>query len=134
MRVFALVAGVLYLLVGLAGLWPHILIPEPEQPLLIETLHGRLFGVFPVNIVHDLVHIVIGIAGLIAFRSFTGARMFARSVAVLYGLLTILGLIPFSNTLFGLVPINGLDIALHAATAGVAALLGWGARKIPHNA
>ena len=52
-------------------------------------------------------------------------RVYARALAVFYGLLAVLGLIPAMNTLFGLVPIHGHDVWLHAGTALVAAYFGW---------
>jgi hypothetical protein len=50
---------------------------------------------------------------------------YARSVAVVYGLLTVLGLIPAINDTFGLIPIGGNDIRLHALLAAVAAYFGF---------
>jgi hypothetical protein len=55
----------------------------------------------------------------------------------LYGLLAILGLIPGTNTLFGLVPIYGHDVWLHALSALIAAYFGFVAREsdgLPANA
>jgi hypothetical protein len=40
-------------------------------------------------------------------------------------LLAILGLIPATNTMFGLVPIYGNDVWLHAGTALIAAYFGF---------
>lgn len=50
---------------------------------------------------------------------------FARSIAVFYGVLALMGMIPQLNTVFGWLPIQGNDIWLHAATATVAAYFGW---------
>jgi len=55
--------------------------------------------------------------------------MFGKSVAVFYGLLTILGLIPATKTLFGFVPIYGHDIWLHGGSALIAAYFGFIARE-----
>jgi hypothetical protein len=46
-------------------------------------------------------------------------------VAIGYGLLTILGLIPQTNTFFGLIPLHGNDVWLHAVLALVGAYLGF---------
>jgi hypothetical protein len=51
--------------------------------------------------------------------------MYFRAVAVIYGLLTVLGLLPATNTTFGLIPIYGNDVWLHAVLALVAAYFGW---------
>jgi hypothetical protein len=124
---FALIFGVIYLAVGILGFIPALVHPPADQApqLLVEAGHGRLLGLFPINIMHNLVHVAIGIWGLASFRSATAALLYARGLAIIYGLLTVLGLIPATSTLFGLAPIHGLDVWLHAATALIAAYFGF---------
>jgi len=86
---------------------------------------GDLLGLFPVNMLHNVVHLLFGLWGIVAYRSLGGARMYFRAVAVIYGLLTVLGLLPATNTTFGLIPIYGNDVWLHAVLALVAAYFGW---------
>lgn len=126
-RYFALVIGIVYVLIGLLGFMPGFrMAPPPGAPdLAMDAGYGYLLGLFPINIVHNLVHLAVGIWGIAAFRSFTGARGFARGLAVFYGVLTVLGFIPGLNTLLGLAPLFGHDIWLHALTAIVAAYFGW---------
>jgi len=50
---------------------------------------------------------------------------FARIIAVLYGVLALMGMIPPLNAVFGWLPIHTNDIWLYAATATVAAYFGW---------
>ena len=54
-----------------------------------------------------------------------GSIGYARAVAVIYALLTVLGLLDATNTTFGLIPIYGNDVWLHAVLALVAAYFGW---------
>ena len=82
-------------------------------------------GLFPVNVLHNLIHLAFGAWGLLAARSASGSVAYARGVAVIYGVLTILGLIPATSTTFGLVPIGGNDIWLHAGLAAVAGYFGF---------
>jgi hypothetical protein len=93
---------------------------------MVEANHGRLLGLFPINLLHNLVHLLVGIWGLAGARSFAGALGFARGLAIFYGLLVVLGLIPGTDTLFGLVPIHSHDVWLHALSAAVAAYFGFG--------
>ena len=58
----------------------------------------------------------------------SGTRTYSKSLAVLYGILAVMGLIPMSNTLFGLAPLHGNDVWLHAVTAAIAAYFGWVAK------
>lgn len=124
-RTFARIFGIVFLIVGIGGFIPGITQPHDHPGLAIEAGSGMELGLFPVNVLHNLVHIAFGIWGLLAARSLNGARLYAKSVAIVYGLLTVLGLIPATNTTFGLVPIYGHDIWLHALLAAVAAYFGF---------
>ena len=119
-RMFALVFGVVYLLVGLLGFvfTGTSMAAGPDAP--------RLLGLFPVNLLHNIVHLAIGAWGLASYRSFDGSVAYARGLAIFYGLLAIMGLLPepFNNT-FGLIPIFGHDVWLHALTALIAAYFGF---------
>ena len=45
--------------------------------------------------------------------------------AVFYGILAVMGLIPQLGTTFGMIPVSGHDVWLHALTAIAAAYFGW---------
>ena len=70
-------------------------------------------------------HLAFGMGGVLAARSRAGSLAYARGVALIYAALTIGGLIPATSTTFGLVPIYGNDIWLHAGLALVAAYFGF---------
>ena len=126
-RYFALILGIVYVLVGLLGFVPTFLQePTPgNPPVTLDTLHGNLLGLFPVNILHTLVHLLVGVWGVLAYRSLDASRTFARAVAIIFGLLTVMGLIPGLQTTFGLIPLHGNDVWLHALTALLGAYFGW---------
>lgn len=128
-RYFALAYGLVFLLVGIAGFVPGLV--TPPQPatadVAAEGAFGRLFALFPVNWLHNLVHIAFGIWGLAAYRSASQARGYARAVAVIYAVLAIMGLIPVLDTTFGLIPLYGHDVWLHILLAIVAAYFGFAA-------
>jgi hypothetical protein len=124
-RAFAAVFGVVFLLAGASGFIPG-LSPEHAHPGMVVTSESRLaLGLFPVNVLHNLVHLAFGAWGLVAARTATGSVTYGRGVALIYGLLTVLGLIPATSTTFGLVPIDGNDVWLHAGLAAVAAYFGF---------
>ena len=75
----------------------------------------KILGLFAVNVLHNLFHLAFGIWGLFAARSFSGARSYALIGGIVYLLLAILG--PFAPSTFGLLPIGGNDIWLHAILA-----------------
>lgn len=111
---FARVFGIVFVLVGILGFVPQL------------TPSGNLLGLFPVNGVHNLVHCALGVWGLAVGTNAANAVMYFKSLTLIYGLLTVLGVIPATNMLFGLAPIGGLDAALHAVLALAAAYFGFG--------
>ncbi|HEV2748359.1 MAG TPA: DUF4383 domain-containing protein [Allosphingosinicella sp.] len=125
-RTFALIFGIVFLIVGAGGFIPGILQPGTPDPGLTMTHgYGHELGLFPVNTLHNIVHILFGVWGLMAYRSLGGARTYARGVAIIYAVFTVMGLIPGLNTSFGMVPLYGNDVWLHALLAAVAAYFGW---------
>jgi hypothetical protein len=123
-RYFALAMGIIFLAVGVLGFIPAALTPLGE-PLAVETLAGRLLGLFPVNILHSLVHVAFGVWGVIAYRTLAQSLTYAQVVGVAYAVLTVMGLIPGLRTVFGLIPLYGHDIWLHAAIAAAAIYFGF---------
>ncbi len=121
-RTAARVFGIIYLLVGILGFVPGL-----SQPMNDATMGGMslLLGLFPVNPLHNVVHIVVGLAGILVAGTFSNSRVYFKTLAIVYGLLTVLGLIPATTNVFGLVPLGSWDIGLHLVTAIVAAYFGW---------
>jgi hypothetical protein len=125
-RYYALVMGIIFAVIGVAGFIPGLLSPlDPGADLAVTALSGRLLGLFPVNVLHSIVHLLFGIWGIAAYRSFRASRGYAKSVAVIYAVLLIMGFIPFLRTTFGLIPLYGHDIWLHALIAISAAYFGF---------
>jgi len=121
-QILALVIGVVYTLIGLAGFavtgfdqW----VGETDQTLL---------G-FEINGLHNVVHIVIGLLGLAMFRTLSNARSYGWILAVAYGLTFLYGLFAVGNPDANFLSLNGADNGLHAVTAlaGLAIAL-WPAR------
>jgi hypothetical protein len=125
-RQFALVAGIAFIAVGILGFVPGVTTaPHAGHPdLAVDAGHGRLFGLFPVNVLHNLVHLGFGAWGILAYLG-GGAVVFARGTAIIYAVLVVMGLVPALQTTFGLVPIFGHDVWLHAVIAAAAAYFGW---------
>ena len=128
-RTFALIFGIVFLAVGVLGFVPGVVQPlhAGHEPVMGNA--GQLFGLFPVNELHNAVHVLFGLWGLAASRSLAGAVAYGRGVAIIYALLTVAGFIPGLSTLFGLVPLYGNDIWLHALLALVGAYFGWAHRS-----
>ncbi len=126
-RYFAMILGIFYVIVGVLGLFPPLLqaIPVEEPNVFVDFLKGSLLGIFPVNILHTLVHLGVGIWGIVAYRSFASSRVFARAIAIIFGVLFVMGIIPVLRTAFGLIPLYGSDVVLHLGTALLGGYFGW---------
>lgn len=123
-RTFALVLGVGFLVAGLAGFFPTPATPPPD---LTQTHgFGHALGILPVNTLHNVVHLLFALLGIAAARgAIMSARAFCQLVAVAYGVLVVMGLLPATNTTFGLIPIYGADVWLHLIIAAAAAYFGF---------
>jgi hypothetical protein len=119
----ALAIGVIYTLVGLLG----FLVTSFDN-FAAET-DKTLLG-FEVNPLHNLVHLVIGAAGLIMWRRLDTARTYGWLLAVGYGAVFVYGLFAAGNHDINFLSINGADNGLHlvSALAGLAIAL-WPARR-----
>lgn len=124
---FALILGIAYLLIGVMGLVPLFLVPPPiDAPATHFTLlYGYLLGLFPVNLLHSVLHIAIGALGISASSGRINPIRYARDVAIAFGVLAIMGMFPGLNTVMGIMPVYGHDVWLHGLTAAAAAYFGW---------
>lgn len=115
--------GVVFIVVGIVGFFPSP--PGPDAlPLTMDHGHGLALGLFPINTLHNVVHILFGVLGLMAARgALLSAKGYFAFLAVAYGLLAVLGLLPATQTTFGLIPIYGNDVWLHALLALAAAAI-----------
>lgn len=129
-RTFALIFGIIYVLVGILGFVPAA---NPHSadlpPIAVDSFYGRLLGLFPVNLLHNIVHILIGAWGILSSRTVAASRFYGKALAIIYALLAVMGIVPGLNTTFGLIPIFGHDVWLHAGSALIAAYFGWIARE-----
>ena len=126
-KTFALIWGIVFLGLAATGLIPGLL-QEPaahDSDLAVDAMHGRALGLFPVNILHTLVHLAFGVWGLVAARDWDKAKAYAKAVAVIYAIFAVMGLVPGLSTTFGLVPLHDNDVWLHVLLAVPAAYFGF---------
>ncbi len=116
---FAQIFGAVYLLVGIIGFLPPLLLGT-LPPGVVGPLAGLLLGLFAVNWFHSLAHLLIGAAGLAVHRNHSASRAYALALGIAYAGLFVFGLIFGLNFLGGLLPLNGADHILHILTALIA--------------
>jgi hypothetical protein len=74
---------------------------------------AKLLGLFQVSILHNLVHLLFGIAGLAMARTAATARTFLIGGGVIYLALWLYGLIIDKDSAANFVPLNTADNWLH---------------------
>ena len=84
---------------------------------------GMLLGLFPVNVLHNIVHMLFGVWGISAGWSARRSVVYALGSGAAYLVLAICGMI--SPSLLGIVPIGGYDVILHLVLAVVLAGAGF---------
>lgn len=115
-RIVVLVFGVVYVLVGLLGFLGEPFVTGGSQDAM-PSADGDLLGIFPINTLHNVVHLAIGAALLYGASGHAQAVMMARVIGGVYAVVGLLGLV--SPDTFGLMPIGGPDILLHLGTAAI---------------
>lgn len=126
-RTMALLFGAVFLVVGILGFVPGAFTPtEHPAGMTMTQGYGLLLGLFAVNLLHNAVHILFGLWGLLSRGSVAAARTFFRGMAIIYAVLVVMGLLgpPMSIT-FGLIPLHGNDVWLHAVLALAGVYFGW---------
>jgi hypothetical protein len=118
----AMLFGVVFIVVGVLG----FTVPGGMQ--MGDAANApKLLGLFPVNLLHNLVHILFGVWGLAAARSFSGAVAYCKLGGMIYLALAVIGLV--APTTFGLIPIGGNDVFLHTALGVLLVWVGFMAKS-----
>ena len=119
-RTFALVVGVVFLVAGVLGFIPGITVD-----------HEYLLGIFAVDTVHNLLHLVIGALGIAAYY-WDRTRLYCQGLGLVCLLIGILGFIPAflfgEGMLLGLFHVSVADNVLYLVVGAVAAYLGFAPR------
>ncbi len=132
-RAVAFILGTVFLGVGIAGFIPGFISMPGDAPvigvyvprLLFSDGYGHVFGLFPTNFLHNAIHIVVGVLGIAAATSFSGSLVYNRGFAITYAAIALMGLLPATNTTFGLMPIFGNNVWFNALTAIAAGYFGF---------
>ena len=126
-QMLALAFGAIYLLVGVVGFFI-----TGFGNFFAHDTNQTLLG-FEINGMHNVVHIVVGVAGLLLGRTLAGARTYGWLLAIGYGAAFVYGLIAI-NKPWDFLSINAADNVLHLLTAivGLAIALGPVRNAVTH--
>ena len=109
----ALAVGIIFLAVGVLGFIPGITTNYNALAIYSHESDALLLGVFQVSILHNIVHLLFGIAGLVLARTVSGARNYLVWGGAIYLVLFVYGLIVGQTSAANFVPVNTADDFLH---------------------
>lgn len=113
----ALAVGAVFLLVGILGFVPGITTNYHTMTFAGHDSGALLLRIFNVSILHNIVHLLFGVAGVLMARTFAGARAFLIGGGVIYLLLFVYGLIFHHDSAANFLPLNTADNWLHLVLA-----------------
>lgn len=109
----ALVVAGTFVLVGVLGFIPGITTDYGSMSFAGHDSGAKLLGVFQVSILHNIVHLVFGLAGLAMARTIPGARSYLIGGGAVYLVLWLYGLVIDHGSSANFVPVNSADDWLH---------------------
>ena len=105
----AALVGATFLVVGILGFIPGITTHYGDLAFAGDGSGAKLLGIFQVSVLHNVVHLLYGIAGLGLARTWEGARTFLIGGGLVYLALWLLGVVGGAHW----VPTNTADNWLH---------------------
>ncbi len=111
-KTLAMVFGAVFLLIGILGFVPA------------ATPNDKLLGLFMVGGIHNVIHLLSGVAAIAgAMTSEKAAQLYFRVFGSVYALVTVVGFVQ-KDTVLGIFSVNPADNFLHLVLA--VAILGIG--------
>ncbi len=114
-RLAAAVFGVVFLAIGILGFVPGVTSNLQDITFMGHESGAELLGLFQVSILHNLVHALFGVVGLMAARTSRTSMAFLLAGGVVYFVLTAYGLVVDHGSTANFVPLNNADNILHLA-------------------
>lgn len=116
-KTLVMVLGVVFVLIGIWGFF---------------TSDNMLLGMFEVDTVHNMVHLLSGVLALaMAAMGESSAKLYGKIFGVVYALVTVLGFVMPDQKLLGLMQVNLNDNYLHLVLAVVLLWIGFSRSSQP---
>jgi arginine exporter protein ArgO len=113
LRTAALLVGAVFLLIGVLGFVPGITTHYGDLSGAGPNSDAQLLGAFQVSILHNIVHLLFGVIGVVLSRTNEGSRLYLIGGGVIYLVLWLYGLVIDKNSDANFVPLNTADDWLH---------------------
>lgn len=112
-RELGVLISLAFVAVGIAGFIPGITTHYGDLSFAGDDSGAKLLGVFQVSVLHNLLHLLYGVVGLVLTRTAAGARAFLVVGGLVYLLLALYGVLIPHDSGWNFVPVDGDDNLLH---------------------
>ena len=112
-RLAATAVGAVFVLVGILGFIPGITTNYGSLEFAGSDSNAKLLGLFEVSILHNIVHLLFGVAGLAMAKATKSATSYLIGGGIIYLVLTVYGFVIDQNSAANFVPVNNADNILH---------------------
>lgn len=117
LRTAAMVVGATFVLVGILGFIPGLTTNYDQLGAAGHQSMAKLLGLFQVSVLHNIVHLLFGVAGLAMARTSANARAYLIGGGAIYLVLWLYGLVVDKASSANFVPLNNADNWLHLGLA-----------------
>lgn len=115
--VAAAVVALVFLLVGVLGFVPAATTGVDGMSFASHGSEAMLLGVFQVSVLHNILHLLFGVVGLVMARHHASARRYLLWGGVVYAVLFLYGRVVPQDSAANVVPVNAADDWLHLGLA-----------------
>jgi hypothetical protein len=120
----AMIVGAAFIVFGVLGFVPGVTAGLDRLEWAGHHSGAKLFGVFVVSVLHNLVHLAIGVLGFVMARSYAAARAFFLGSGLVYLALWVHGLLVDPGSAANVIPVGGATNWLHLGLGIGMVLLG----------
>ncbi|GLZ32039.1 membrane protein [Lentzea sp. NBRC 105346] len=128
-QLLAAAVGAVFLLVGALGFVPGITANYDELSFAGHHAGALLLGVFAVSVLHNLVHVAFGVAGLLMSGTARQAAIYLVGGGAIYLVLWLYGIAIDHDSAANFVPVNTADNWLHLGLGAGMVTLGLVSRR-----
>ncbi|WP_020523976.1 DUF4383 domain-containing protein [Catelliglobosispora koreensis] len=111
LHIAALSVGLFFLLIGALGFVPGVTANFDDLTFAGHHSQARLLGIFQVSVLHNLIHLAFGVAGLLLARK--AARSYLIGCGLIYLGVWVYGIVIDHDSVANIVPVNTADNWLH---------------------
>ncbi|MFC9980452.1 DUF4383 domain-containing protein [Gordonia hongkongensis] len=112
-QIAALAVGAVFLLVGILGFIPGITTGYDTLTFAGHHSEAALLGIFQVSVLHNIVHLLFGVAGILMARTASSSFLYLVAGGAVYLVLWVYGLLIDHHSAANFVPVNTADNWLH---------------------